>query len=374
MYLAPDVNLAEQDGQSVHTLAFCQALRYLGASVTLLVGGVGDVPRLEGVTIQSISNRGLQAHRDLLKVCNSMSPNLIYERRTTPKLGLRIARLTGTPYVIEVNGLADAEKYRGSRVRATLSRMRLAQLYRRCSLVVVPAAGLGTVLEHRYPGLRGKVIVVPNGVDADLFMPQDRQRARRELRLPSEGRIVCFVGKLAPWQGLDTLLDAAVLLHSSMDFRLLIVGQGPLRQVLESKIDQLRLSKIAILWGAVDHSKIPALIAASDVCVAPFSSERNAVIEVSPLKVFEYLAMGRPVVASDVPGVRKLIEGIGVLVDPDSSADLAQALKLVLEDPQSFDERGRRGILLAKNSSWETRARLLLDQVRERGLIRTTEA
>jgi len=104
-------------------------------------------------------------------------------------------------------------------------------------------------------------------------------------------------------------------------------------------------------------------LASADVCVAPFSSKRNELIGISPIKLFEYLAAGRPIVASDVAGVREIVEDAGVLVAPDSAPLLASAIKQLIDDPARMANLGRRASDLAKANSWASRARSILDEM-----------
>src|SRR5439155_15606897 len=98
---------------------------------------------------------------------------------------------------------------------------------------------------------------------------------------------------------------------------------------------RLELEKKTQFVGAVSHDRVPEYIAAADACVAPFTAERNQTLGVSALKMFEYLACGRPVVATSVPGVADLLAefGCGISVRPDEPSELAGAIEKVVSDP-----------------------------------------
>ena len=136
-----------------------------------------------------------------------------------------------------------------------------------------------------------------------------RSRVRAELRLEESEKYVCFVGNLAAWQGVEFLIYAApLILEKCPDVRFLVVGDGAMKNKLLEITSELGLSDKIIFTGRVPYESVPLYINAADVCVAPFIKGRNAKIGLSALKTYEYLACGKPIVASSIPGVKDLIE------------------------------------------------------------------
>lgn len=370
LFLAPDVRLSEQDGQATHTMELCKALTDLGCELLLIVAEANPPdPLPHGVRIEGIHNLGRRALRDSLKLGVHFAPDVLLERRGTPKLGARISRALEIPYFLEINGLVEAEAGRIWPRFTCFASRRLKGLYRQCSAVFVPTAGLGRALAMHswFPG--EKLIVVPNGVDLVQFRPIATLAARRALQLDPSLKIVLFVGKIVPWQGLDTLLDATSSLADTEDLLVVILGDGPLVPILKEKIKRNNLVAKIHLAGSVPHSRVPLWIASSDVCVAPFTRERNELIEISPLKLYEYLAMGKPIVVSDVPGVRSVVRDAGILVPPGSAEELSRALSTMLGDPDRSREVGSRGIAYARESSWGSRAEKIVKAINEHGRI-----
>jgi glycosyltransferase involved in cell wall biosynthesis len=174
------------------------------------------------------------------------------------------------------------------------------------------------------------VRVIPNGVNLDRF-PLDLAPT-----FPRESGVftIGFVGTLKKWHGLSTLIEAFQLLQcDDPQARLLIVGDGPERSSIEEQLIAANLHSRVRLTGAVDPSDVPGLVASMDVAVAPYPFMRHFYF--SPLKVYEYMAAGRPIVASRIGQLNDLIdhEVTGLLCDPGSAVDLARALNRLRIDP-----------------------------------------
>jgi glycosyltransferase involved in cell wall biosynthesis len=188
--------------------------------------------------------------------------------------------------------------------------------------------------------------VIPNGVDPAQFAATPLP--------PLEGRVpvALYVGTLADWQGLSTLVSAVPLVLARHPMTLRIVGRGRSRQRkdLAKRIRKLGLDEHVRVEPGVPHHEVPELIASADVVVAPLSyNERNVVQGCCPLKVLEYASCGRPMVASNLPVVRELMrEGKDALLVPaDAPAALAGAVvKLLLDEKlrARLAERGARRV------------------------------
>ena len=181
-------------------------------------------------------------------------------------------------------------------------------------------------------GLSRKLItVIPNGVSPSDFSPSP---------LPShEGRtpMILYVGTLADWQGLDIVIKALPKVLEQKNVRLQIIGRGRSRQrkVLSKQIRKLGLEGSVSIQSPVPHHEIPALIAEADICVAPLGlNDRNVTQGACPIKVLEYMAAGRPLVASNMPIVRELVrEDVDALLfSPNDPDDLTHKILMLLND------------------------------------------
>jgi glycosyltransferase involved in cell wall biosynthesis len=178
---------------------------------------------------------------------------------------------------------------------------------------------------------RSLVTVIPNGVSASDFSPTPLP-ARND-RIPT----LLYIGTLADWQGLDVVVKALPKILERRAVRLQIVGRGRSRQrkMLTKQIRKLGIEEHVTVQPAVPHHEIPALIAVADICVAPLGlNDRNVTQGACPIKLLEYMAAGRPLLASNMPIVRELIrEDVDALLfSPNDPADLARQAVSLLDD------------------------------------------
>ncbi len=181
-------------------------------------------------------------------------------------------------------------------------------------------------------GLNRKLVtVIPNGVSASDFSPSPLPA--RDGRVP----VLLYIGTLADWQGLDIVIKALPKILEQQAVRLQIVGRGRSRQrkILAKQIRKLGIEDHVIVQPAVPHHEIPALIARADICVAPLGlNDRNVTQGACPIKVLEYMAAGRPLLASNMPIVRELVreDMDALLFSPSDPDDLARQVLALLND------------------------------------------
>ncbi|MDZ7264821.1 MAG: glycosyltransferase family 4 protein, partial [candidate division KSB1 bacterium] len=207
-----------------------------------------------------------------------------------------------------------------------------------------------------------KMVVVPNGVDERRFRPEAlTDEIRKQYHLQSRV-VVGFVGSFHFWHGLEHLMQFMKLTLARFDgVTFLLVGEGPLKHELEQKVQQDHLSDRVIFAGYVPHEKVPAYLSAMDIVLAPYP--RLDFFYYSPLKLFEYLAAGKAVIASRIGQITEIIQdGInGVLVDPDDFDELQRQLFLLIEDEdyrERLGENGRKTII--EQYTWRHTAQKIL--------------
>ena len=178
-----------------------------------------------------------------------------------------------------------------------------------------------------------RIATTPNGVDSDLFFVRDKSKSRRELGLPAGDRVIVYVGRLSEEKGLPTLIEAAGRLRKARrEFRLYMVGEGPLLESLQARAGELDLGESVRFVGRDHHHRIAVWLGACDVLCLP------SLREGCPNVVLEALSSGRPVVASRVGAIPDLVSAeTGILVNARDAAKLAEALGEALD--RRWDEK-----------------------------------
>lgn len=178
---------------------------------------------------------------------------------------------------------------------------------------------------------RKRVTVIPNGVSPSDFSPSPLPD--RKSRVP----VLLYIGTLADWQGLDIVIKALPKILEQQAVRLHIIGRGRSgqRKLLAKQIRKLGVEENIIVQPAVPHHEVPAVIAESDICLAPLGlNDRNVTQGACPIKMLEYMASSRPLIASNIPIVRELVrEDVdGLLFSPNDPEDLARQVLTLLND------------------------------------------
>lgn len=292
----------------------------------------------------------------LLAGCRAR-PDVIYFRSGMNVLPPWLGRALKAQVVLEVN--ADAADFHrlegtaGRRERLIMAAER--HNVRNSDLIVTLTPGLKRMLIERYDAPDWKIRVIPSGTDPGHFIPAVPAEAKRQLGIDPQQPIVGFVGLFYRHQGVHTLIEAAPrILAEAPTTRFLLVGDGVMRPQWEALARRFHVDQAIEFTGQVPYEHIPLYLQAMDVLVAPFTADRG---EVSPFKALDALASSRPVIASDLPSIRRLAKGFGeavALVPPDDPEALATATLTLLRDPElrlRLGMRGREGIL--RHYAWD---------------------
>lgn len=293
---------------------------------------------------------------------NRGKTDVIYMRHGRRDIGYLLAKLFRIPLVKEVNGIAIDERKISQRMnRITIyivDRIERFMLPRADRFIVVTER-LKQTLQTDYGVPEGKIVVIPNGANTELFKPMPPDRAKAELNLNSSYDYVCFVGSLWPVQGVDNLIRSAPLVLEELpDTKFLIVGDGQLKAELINLAENIGILDKFIFTGMVPYKQAPLYISASAVCVVPATNdERNQRSGRASLKLFEYLACGKPVVVGDVEGDRDvtLEAKAGYVVRAEDSAQLSGAIIKLLKDKELGNKLGGNGRRVTlERYSWES--------------------
>ena len=279
-----------------------------------------------------------------LTVVRRWRPNVIYSRDLLPLMVVRL--LLGQParFCFEVHTVPR------SRLSAALHRWAA----RRMDAVVAITESLRRwYLDAGFDPER--LFVAPDAVDVRAFADRDRGDARSKLGIPGDAPVVCYLGHLYPWKGVDTLVEAADF--AGPDVQWLIVGGVP------PDLDRIRAAaagrpNVHVL-GHMPPDRARRYLVAADMAVIPFSARQVIAREhTSPLKLFEYMAAERPIVASDLPSLREVLhnERNALLVAPDDPRALATAVTRLLTDTALAVRLAQAARLEVESRTWRQRA------------------
>jgi glycosyltransferase involved in cell wall biosynthesis len=389
-YLRTDLWSGIDAGGSVaHTAGVVHGLLACGAAVDLIATRAPRLidPRRVPVRLVPPDRRyevfreipcfaqSLRFERAAARALAARPADLLYQRFDPGShAGVMLARRTGAPLVLEYNGsevwVADHWD-RPFRWRGTFVGLEAVNL-RHADLIVVVSEALRQDLLAR--GVEpGRLLVQPNGVDPERYRPDlDGGPARRRHGL--EGRVVVgFIGTFGVWHGAPVLARAARrVLRDRPEARFLFVGDGATREEAEGIVaDQ---GGRCLFTGTVPQEEGPAHLAAMDVLVSPHVPNADGSrFFGSPTKLFEYMAMGRGIVASRLEQIGEILADgdTALLVPPADEAALAGAIVRLIDDA---DLRARLGAAARRRAlerhTWEAGARALLERLRETGLMR----
>jgi glycosyltransferase involved in cell wall biosynthesis len=189
-----------------------------------------------------------------------------------------------------------------------------------------------------------KIVVIPNGVDAEKFTrPHDPAQTRAQWGIPA-APLIMFVGGFQMWHGVDRLLESVQgLRRTHPDAHLVLVGDGPARDFIAERIAALGLQEAVTITGLVPHDQVPALLQLADIVTIPYPQLPQE-MWFSPLKLYEYMAAGKAIVASGVGQICEVIRDgeNGVLVPPGDVPALTAALRDLLQRPEYRQQLGER--------------------------------
>ncbi len=207
------------------------------------------------------------------------------------------------------------------------------------------------------------VHVAPDGVDLDQFsVTITKEEARRHLGLPDQERLVLYTGHLYEWKGVDILAEAAKYLDQSV--KVVFVG-GTEKHVVSFRERYKHLKNVMII-GQRPYEQIPLYLKAADLLVLPNSAKEDiSRLYTSPMKLFEYMASGTPIVVSDLPSLREVLDSfMAFFFSPDNPRSLAQTIKSVLGSSQEARLKSDKARLKSGEYAWDKRAGKILEFIK----------
>ncbi len=302
----------------------------------------------------------------LVRRFDNHRPDFIYERASLySTAGIQLARALDRPLILELNSPLAVEQatYRQTGLGKLAARAESWILSRADAVVAVSsslrsyAVSLGAAPD--------RVHVVPNGVNPELFHPDASDlNTGPDLGV---GPVLGFVGGLSPWHGVEVLPALLErLIGRYPDIRLVIAGDGPLRGDLEREARERGLERSIVFTGALPHEEIPAWIRRFDIALAPYPRPKHD-FYFSPLKIFEYMACGVPVVAAGLGQIPDIVRDgeTGLLYPPDKPGVLLAACERLLDEPRLRESLGRAAAKdIRANYTWNRNAERVTDLAR----------
>lgn len=369
-----DIVLDERLAPTIHIDAICSNFAALGHEVVLFV------PRDERNTEVSplYAVKVIQSPRFLLTLWYqprlffwlvtemlSNRPNLLYVRHShlliVPTI---VGRVFGVPVFLEINGILEQD---ARHINQTLrSRLLLAtgifSFFERINArlatrIIAVTEGIKQYFVAQYHVAQERIAVIPNGVDTDFFRPMSRDEARRKIGLENDAMYVGYVGSLHEWQGTRFLVEAAKNMAQN-NTRFMIVGSGEEKPFLESYIHEHKLTNVE-LRNAIPHDEVPLYINSFDICISyPLKFRDGAT---SPFKVYEYLACGKPVVSSDLAGIRAEFGDVLTYAKAEDTESLAKAIRELIDNPERRSAAGTAGrVFVEKDHGWRSVAQKII--------------
>lgn len=335
-----------KDGQNVHIEELIAAFRRAGHEV-LVVGPAGHaaspfgsdggilsrvrsaLPRAVGEVLECAYS--VVAFVRLWRAWRQFRPDVLYERYNLFLLaGVWLRALTGVPMALEVNSPLVLERTKEPGLGLVAFARWCEHTAWRAASHVFPVTGV--LAEHVIAAgvPRARITVIQNGIDpAEFHARVDGTAVRAKYRL--DGKIIIgFTGFLRAWHGLPAVVEVLRHMQSRFDVHFLVVGDGDARQTLEADARRCGVLDRVTITGLVERAAVPSYIAAFDIAIQPKATDYA-----SPLKLFEYMALARAIIAPDQANLREVLghERNALLFAPADPAGLGHTLERLIEDP-----------------------------------------
>jgi len=289
--------------------------------------------------------------------------DFVYEYAATLQSLGWIFKRHGIPWILQTEAILfyEAKVERQALVLNRLAKWMELRAYRKCDVLACISTALKETLIDDYGISPHKIVLVPNGVDTDFINPKLHMAHR-----VSDSFTIGFVGSLYAWAGLDLLLQALHdLKREGHDFSLAVVGDGVMRSDLEKQTYELNLSSQVTFAGRVPWAEVPKYIGGFDIAYSGQLPLQMGKMYLSPMKLYEYMAMAKPVVASAFEDAKRLIveNQTGFLFQPGNLHDLKRALLKAFDNQSRFREMGHSARLeIEKYHSWQARVQVLVEE------------
>ena len=377
IYYICAVDLSNFDAQRTHILEVISEMQTLGNDVMLLL------PRFQStienfpfnicpinVLLKSSKLKFVEYEIRLFFVllwrCLRNRPDVLFTRKgfLTIAPGI-IGKILRIKTVLEVNGIvADEVKSAFGLPDVAVAIFEKIERWncRISDKIIAVTDGLKSMISERFSVDISRIIVISNGVNIRRFHPNGR--------LTGTGIRLGFVGNLVNWAGVEILVRSLPLIRQHFqNVELLIVGDGQERRDLENLVQSQNVQSQVTFAGKVAPQEVPDFINQCDICYVPAIAGRNSKIGGSSLKLYEYLACGKPVIVSDIPGLDMVrTHQLGRVVPPGDVAALASATIDLLRNPDELRTIATRARAIAEEQfTWTQTTKKILEVCAKKG-------
>jgi glycosyltransferase involved in cell wall biosynthesis len=286
----------------------------------------------------------------------------VYEYAATLQCLGWIFQRQGIPWILQAEALLfyEAKAERKALVLDKLARWMEIRAYQKCDILACVSETLKEILVEDYQVQAEKIVLVSNGVDIDFINPKLHSSKRL-----FPGFTVGFVGSLYAWAGLDILIEAiSELRDQGINISLVVVGDGVMKLAWEERVEQLQLTENIVFVGRLPWQEVPQYIAGCDIGFSGQIQLQMGKMYLSPMKLYEYMAMAKPVIASAFEDAQRLVceEKTGFLFQPGDKNDLKCVLIRAFNQQEKLAEMGQLARKeIEANHSWSARVNDLIE-------------
>jgi glycosyltransferase involved in cell wall biosynthesis len=374
IYYVCAVDISNYDAQRTHILEVLSSWQKKGLDVTLFLPQFSEKPEFfEFTHIQlpvclrksklKFVEYEIRLGVRLFSIIKKKKPRVIYIRKGfLTFLPAFLSKFFKIKCVVEANGFVGDEVRFGFGLPLFITRMFIYSERLTCRLadrIIAVTDGLKKLLSETHNIDPAKIQVISNGVNIERFRPLNLQ--------PEKTIYLGFIGNLVPWSGVEFLVKSLPLVVKRYPrVKCLIVGDGGIRSQLGELAESLIVRDAVIFAGTVPPEQVPQYINRCHICYLPAIRQRNSRIGISPLKLYEYLACGIPVIVTNISGMEIVeMNGVGLVVEPESEEALAQATLKLLENPDLRAEMSRKARRIAEREfSWDKISEKILQVIR----------
>ena len=375
-YVTHFARFLSTDADAICVTKTCEALSKAGLEIELIVPNK-DIPQKDVIEEEIFRFYGIQKPykiqildainlykfgiigRTLYKFNSILRNNkkhtaIFYTRHLETAL---VATLSGRKTILDYHDLSFVEENIGLKLLIYLSNKRPVRF------ISVTKAGAAR-LEARGVN-KDHILVAPNGVSLEKYSPQtsnsDPLELKRKYNIPNNKPLVLFSGNLYLGRGIMETIDSA---HKNPKIHFLIIG-GTNMDIERCK-NHVKGNNVQFL-GFILPQDLPELLCIADILIMPYTTRTPTWQDMSPMKMFDYLAVGKPIIATDFPVIREILQDKinAVLIPPNSADTISHGIQWILDHPNQAKQIGHQAKLDAEKYTWSKRGQKIVSWIQE---------